>query len=212
MTKTLSGLVAASALLLASGAASAAEKTFDFTDFDSVSVAAGVHAVIAAGADYSVRAESSEEGLEKLEINVGGGKLRIGRKQSVSFFGRQPAITVHVAMPALSALDISSGSTTEASSVAAGSFDLNGSSGAHATIKGECAALDLDISSGAHIDAEDLKCKSARANASSGGSATLFASESLNADASSGGLLTVHGAPTNVTTDKSSGGRVRLVR
>lgn len=196
----------------AAGSALADEKTYDLAGFEGVSVSAGVKAIVTVGGDYSVRAESSSDGLEKLEIRVRHGELDIGRKSHFMSFGRHNQVTVYVSMPALMRLDVSSGSETEATGVAGGPFSVDASSGADASITGSCDALSLDVSSGASVDASELKCKTGSADASSGGSARIFVSDSITADASSGGSIRVYGKPTNSNTDTSSGGSVHIVR
>lgn len=211
MRKTLSALTVSTGAL-AAGAALADEKTFDFGGFEGVSTSAGIRTIITVGEDFSVRAESAEEGLERLDIRVRNGELDIGRKRRPVSFGRQPEITVYVSAPALSALDASSGAYAEATGVARGPFSLDVSSGAHAIVSGVCTALNVDASSGAHAEAGALRCKTASVDASSGASAEIFASDSVVAEASSGASVEIHGEPANVNIDKSSGGGVRIVK
>ncbi|HXI86381.1 MAG TPA: DUF2807 domain-containing protein, partial [Parvularculaceae bacterium] len=78
MKKTMLGVSALAGLALASGAALADQKTYDFKNFDSVSVSAGIHLVLTAGGDYSIRAEGDEDALDKLDIKLRGDKLDIG--------------------------------------------------------------------------------------------------------------------------------------
>lgn len=206
------GLGALAISALCSSAALADQKSYDYKDFDKISVSAGVEAVIAVGGDYSVNAESSAEGLERLEIRLRGRELHIGRESRFMSFGRQPNITVRVTLPKLAGLDVSSGSETRASGVKGGDFEIDASSGAGLTIEGECDALELDISSGADVDAHGFKCKSARADASSGSDAEINVSDSITADASSGASVKVYGEPKSATIEKSSGGSVTIVK
>jgi len=212
MNRTSISIGAASLAALACGAAQADEKTYDLAGFTGVSVSAGITAEIAVGGDYSVRAESSEEGLEKLDIRVKGDALEIRRKNMSFNFGRSAKVTVYVSMPELKELEASSGSDAIAGGVSGDAFALDASSGASAEVKGECGALSLDISSGAHVEAAEFKCKSATIDASSGASATVFVTDAVNADASSGGSVKILGEPKSVQTDSSSGGSVKVVK
>lgn len=202
--------LSALALALSTNAAFAAEETYNLSGFDAVSVSAGIEAIVTVGGDFSVRAESTQAGLDKLDIKQRGASLDIGRKNMNFSFGKSPKVTVYISMPALKALDASSGSHTEATGVAGGPFAIDASSGAHAELTGACDNLSVDVSSGAHIEAEALKCKSATADASSGAHASIFASESIVADASSGGHIEVFGGPEEVNIDKSTGGSISI--
>lgn len=86
--------------------------------------------------------------------------------------------------------------------------DLDASSGGSLRVSGDCVDLRVDASSGASINAAKLTCEFVKAEASSGGSAVVFASTSIDADASSGGGIDIEGGPTRVEVDESSGGDV----
>jgi hypothetical protein len=202
-------IVGAGLAAMMTGAAHADERSFDFSHFDSVSVAKGVTAIISVGGDYSVRAESTEEGLERVEIKLVKGDLRIGRKSNFQI-GRAPHITVNVSLPALNALDVSTGSDTTATGVAANTFSMDASTGASLKISGQCDTLSLDVSTGASVDAQELQCKTASVDATTGGTATIFASASLSADAAFGGDVHVYGNPSQVSEDTAFGGDVTV--
>jgi hypothetical protein len=192
------------------GSALADTQTFDFQGFSKVATSAGVAAEIAVGGAYAVRAEGPAEALALLDIRKDGDKLKIGRKPNTDSWGRSDRVTVYVTMPALVALDASSGSHVSAEGVAGGPFEISASSGAHGAVSGRCDGLRVDVSSGAHVKAESLLCKMAKAQASSGAHAAIYASDNVSADASSGGHIRVHGDPKSVNQETSSGGRVRI--
>lgn len=210
MTNRAHILAIATAIALAGGSALADEQTYDLSGFKTISVSAGISAKVTVGSDYSVRAESTAEELERLDIHVRGDELSIGRKNGRFFNFSHDQATVYVTLPALSGLDVSSGADAEASGVSSSAFALEASSGASIIVSGECSTLSVDVSSGADIDAEDLICETANADASSGASAEIHASKSIVADASSGGSIRVHGSPTNVNLDRSSGGSISI--
>jgi hypothetical protein len=195
--------------VLVAAPALAETKTYALADFTRVSASAGVDVDVAVGTDYSVVATSSPEGLDRLEVKVVNGELQIGRKSTKGWrWKRGDEVNVKVSLPALEAVDVSSGASVDAAGVDAGAFAIDASSGASLDIAGRCDALTVDVSSGASVDAEALQCRSANASASSGGSANVFASESVNGDASSGGSVDVSGSPKTVNKDTSSGGSV----
>lgn len=202
----LSSAVLAAALF--SAPAFAETKTYALADFTRVSAAAGVSVDVTAGGDYSVVATSSAEGLERLEIKVIAGELQIKRVSKGWRWKRGDEVNVTVSLPALEAVDVSSGASVDAVGVDAGAFAIDVSSGGSLDIVGRCDALTVDVSSGGSVDAEQFQCRTANASASSGGSADIFASESVNGDASSGGSVDVAGSPKIVNKDTSSGGSV----
>lgn len=204
-------LICVSTAAVTAGAAAAAEKTYDIANFAAVGVSAGIEAEIRVGGDYSVKAVGDQQELDELRVEKKGDGLEIGRKPMKFSWGRKRGeVKVFVTLPALKALDVSSGASADASGVDADSFAVEASSGAQATIAGACGALAADVSSGGDIEADALKCKSGAAEASSGGAMDVFVSDSIVAEASSGGSIRVHGTPKNVSIEKSSGGSVRV--
>ncbi|MCB2098495.1 MAG: head GIN domain-containing protein [Parvularculaceae bacterium] len=185
-------------------------QSFDLSGFTRVSASAGTTVNVTVGGDYSVVAESSAKGLERLRVEVKGDELQIGRKHKTMSWGRGVEVVVNVTLPALSGMDVSSGAELDATGVDAGSFDIDASSGGSLDVTGRCDALNVDVSSGGDIDARGLECRTAVADASSGGSADIYASESIIGDASSGGSIDVYGKPKNVNKDTSSGGSVSI--
>lgn len=185
-------------------------QTFNLAGFTRVSAAAGTTVKVTVGGDYSVVAESTANGLEKLRVEIVGDELQIGRKHRTMSWGRSDRVTVAVTAPALSGLEVSSGASLDATGIDAGSFAIDASSGGSLDVAGRCDALAVDVSSGGNIDAKGLQCRTAVADASSGGNAEIYASESVTGDASSGGNVGVYGGPKTVSKDTSSGGSISI--
>lgn len=207
MTKSI--WLGAAAALIAAGAASAEEKTWNLTGFEGVDASAGTHVMVKANPEFSVRAVGDTEAIDRLKVELDGKTLEIGRKSGVQW-GRGRKVTVYVTLPAIKAVGVSSGAHIEASGVEGGPVALDASSGGHAEVSGKCDALAANVSSGGHLSASELKCRTASADASSGGHAEIYVSESVDAEASSGGHVEVTGSPKNVNVDKSSGGQVTV--
>lgn len=207
MKRLLIATAAAGALITP---ALAETQSFNITGFTRLSAAAGVTVHATVGGDYSVVAESTPKGLEKLRVELSGDELQIGRKHKALSWGRSDRVVVRVSLPALNGADVSSGAALDIAGVDAGAFAIDASSGGSMEVSGRCDTLDVDVSSGGDIEARGLECRSAVADASSGGNAEIFASESVVGDASSGGNVDVYGKPEKVSKDTSSGGSVSV--
>ncbi len=202
-------LTAATATLLATPAF-AETKTYDLKGFTRVSAAAGTSVNVTVGGDYSIVAQSTAKGLERLRVELVGDELQIGRQHRTMSWGRSDQVTVTVTLPALAALDVSSGAEINATGIDAAAFAIDASSGGSLDAVGRCDTLTVDVSSGGNIEATSLQCRTATASASSGGNAEIYASESVVGDASSGGNVDVSGNPKTVSKDTSSGGDVSV--
>ena len=209
MIKTLISGVGAAALTL--GAAHAEDtRTYDVDAFTAVDIAAGLTAEVVIGDTQSVRAETDRGDFDDLSISVKSGVLHIKRDWKGGWGRKKPRYTVYVTATDLEGVDASSGSSISASGVTDGDFDIDASSGAYVEVSGDCDTLSAEASSGASVKAKGLECRNANADASSGASLAIYASDSVDAEASSGASVSVYGEPKNVSSDKSSGGSVRI--
>lgn len=204
-TLVLAGALSAVVMSTALTANADTQKTYDFSDFDELDIAAGVEVVYTAGSDYSVVADFRKGGPDDMKIREDGGRLYISKKAK-SGWGDTLRVTVKITAPDLNAVEASSGSSIRASGIKSDAFALKVSSGASAELSGTCGTMTVRASSGGSADAKDLKCKSVTANASSGGSAQAYASDSATSKTSSGGSVDIWGKPSDRTANQSVSG------
>ena len=226
----------ATAAFLLSPAALAETRNFDLPGFDEVHVSSGITAEIIVGGDQSVVVEAEDDDdFDELEVSVRNGKLRIELERSFfeslrDWFSEGPRLTARVSVPALTELEASSGADVDASGMSGQYLVVGASSGAHLTIDevrgedvsasassgasldaaGTCGRIDANVSSGGHLNLARLECEDVRVDASSGGQAEVFASVSIDANASSGGDVDVAGGPADIEIDTSSGGDIDI--
>ena len=223
-------------ILLASTAAMAAlpataeTRTYTVPDFDSIDVSAGIKVIFETGVTPSVAVENDMGDFSDILVENDHGELKLERPTKLRWGGKRPSYTVRVGVQLLSGIEASSGASVEGAGLSGSDVTVDVSSGARAVISGisarflearassgsdmilsgTCTELDVKASSGASIKADDVKCASVDGDVSSGASIRAYASETVTAEASSGGNLRVVGGATNVTIDKSSGGSVSV--
>jgi hypothetical protein len=105
-------------------------------------------------------------------------------------------------------VEASSGADISVTDAVLGTVTASASSGSDITLSGKADTIAADASSGADIDAEDLATATATAEVSSGAGISLRASQSVKAEASSGGDIDIHGNPATRDIDASSGGDI----
>jgi hypothetical protein len=90
------------------GSNRAAVRNFDVGSFDQVSLGGPHDVVVTVGGAPSVRAEGNAEVLDRLDIRVEGGNLKIGLKRGNWSLGFQerPRVVVHVTVPSLAGASI----------------------------------------------------------------------------------------------------------
>ena len=230
MIRTISA--ASVAALGFAGLASAETRAYDVGAFTAIDVSAGIEVVFESGPAQSISVENKKGDFSDIDVLVRGDTLVLKRqKRNWGWNQRRLAYSVTVTAPQISGLEassgsdvagtgmtgdeirieVSSGADVSVASINGGTVSIETSSGSDATVSGVCRTVKAEASSGSDLSARDLICEYGEADASSGSDISLHATTSLNADASSGADIDVYGGPTDVTTDKSSGGSVRVV-
>lgn len=214
------------------GSVQAETKTFTVGDFSEIDVSAGINVEFSTGQAPSAIVENRKGDFSDIDVSVRGDTLVIKRtKDNWGWgWGRRAEYNVTVTANEISGIEASSGSDVRGAGMRGDTVRIDVSSGADVEVKdivgttviletssgsdlyaeGECQTVRADSSSGSDIVAKGLKCVAANAEASSGSDISVYATSSLNADASSGADISVYGGPTEVNSDKSSGGSVDL--
>jgi Putative auto-transporter adhesin, head GIN domain len=227
-TLTAAGLVALGLV----GAASAETRTFDVGAFNNIDISAGLDLEFTAGEAQSISVENAKGDFSDIEVIVRGDTLVLKRKKNMNWGWNRKRLRygITVSAPQVSGLeassgsdvsgrnmsgseiriDVSSGADVTVAGVDGGTVVIETSSGSDASVSGTCVTVRADSSSGSDLDARDLRCENGFADASSGSDISIHVTGSVDADASSGAGVDVYGSPTDVQSDKSSGGSVSI--
>ena len=213
MRKTTASIGCSVMALLALEARADAEQSFDVVDFTRVAASQGVEVTITMGSEPRVTASAeTEKDLERLEIEVDDGELRIRRgswSSSIWNWGKSYGhVSVTVVAPKLEGLSSSSGANLTAVDISCEELSIDASSGSRLALSGGCNEIDIDASSGASINARELEAKSVAVDASSGANIDVYAAMNFKGDASSGANVDVYGASQVFESDTSSGARI----
>ncbi len=181
------------------------QKTYDFTGFDELDIAAGVQVEYTAGPAYSVVADFERGGPDDLKVRQDGDRLYIARKATTGW-GDKVRVTIRVTAPKLDEIEASSGSSLDATGIDTESLFVDVSSGASVDASGTCGKLKVKVNSGGSANLREVKCHSVEASASSGGSASAYADTDAESHTSSGGSVSIWGSPEQRYANKSISG------
>jgi hypothetical protein len=189
------------------------EQSLDVNRFNRVAASQGVEVNITMGSSTQVVVKAeTEKDLERLEIEVDDGELRIRRGAwSSSIWNWRSSggrVSVGVVVSELEGLSSSWGAKVTATEVDCEELSLDASSGSKIVVSGGCNAVKVDVSSGAVVDARDFKVEVVTVDASSGANIDVFASVNFQGDASSGASVDVFGTPELFEANTSSGARI----
>ena len=205
-------------------------RNFQVGAFDKISLAGASNVVVTVGGAPSVRAEGNSELLEKLEVTVENGVLRIGHRKGSWSFGRSKdrAVTVHVSVPSLTGAEVAGSGDMKIDKVEGGdfageiagsgeielaslrarnaSFAIAGSGGV--TASGSAEAADFEIAGSGDIRAGALEVKRAKVSIAGSGNVETKAMESAAIDMMGSGDVTVTGT-AKCSVNKMGSGNVR---
>jgi hypothetical protein len=194
-------------------------------DFTKIKVSTGLDLYISQGSKNQITVEADENLQDIIRTEVKDGVLRIYSEKNI---WRAKARKVYVTVETLEALTATSGSdvyTNEALevnnlnisatsgadihvSVDANTIETTATSGSNIEVFGASNNHISKATSGASIDAYQLRSKNVTVKVTSGANINVYASESIDAKATSGGDIDFKGSPKKVNKKTSSGGSV----
>jgi hypothetical protein len=197
-------------------------------DFSRVEVSRGLDLYITKSKNLSLEVEADENLHELIETEVRDGVLRITSSRNI---WSASAKKVHLSVDHLNGIGINSGAEVrtrntfvsdqldlDISSGASAQMELavedlscDISSGADANLSGDAVNFRVSSSSGSDVRAYDLRARNCRADASSGSDLQLMATESIEAEATSGADIRYKGSPKVLSVRDNSGGSIRNI-
>ena len=209
-----------------SGNGNVTEEVRDISGFDGIHLSSGIDVLLSQGEDYEVIVEADENLMEVIETDLKGSMLVIGTDRVN--IRRARSKRVHVTLPELSGLKISSAGDCEGQTpfvcdelrlsissagdlsleVEAGRIDLDISSSGDARLSGRAEVFDADLSSAGDLNAFDLIAEEVNVSVSSAGDARVHATREISMTASSAGNIYYTGDARVVRSSSSSAGDI----
>lgn len=206
-------------------------RDFQVGAFDKISLAGSPNVVVTVGGAPSVRAEGDSELLEKLEIGVENGTLRIGYKKGKWGFGWRKdhgPVTIRVTAPSLTGAEVAGSGDMKIDRIAGGdftgeiagsgeielasltarraSFAIAGSGGVTAT--GSAEDADFEVAGSGDVRASGLQVKRAKVSIAGSGNVETRAVETASIDIMGSGNVVVTGG-AKCSVNKMGSGDVR---
>ncbi len=206
------------------------QRDFQVGEFQAVSLDGSHDVVVAVGGAASVRAEGDAEAIERLEIRVENGTLRIGTRDERGWFNFRDhgGVTVHVTTPALNGasirgsgdmrVDRAEAQAFEADIAGSGdlqiaalraqraNFAIAGSGSIQAA--GTVEQASIAIAGSGNVGLERLQTRRASVSVAGSGDVSVRASEAVDGDIMGSGDVVVHGT-ARCSIQKMGSGDVR---
>jgi hypothetical protein len=213
-----------------SGGGDVTQRTYPLAGFDAVGLAGSPDMIVTVGGRYSVRAEGDPEMLDRLDLRVENGTLKVGYKKGnwSANWGNRAKTRIFVTAPSLRAaslagsgdirIDRVQGDSFDASVAGSGdiaiaqmqvgtaSFSIAGSGGISAA--GGAQTASVSIAGSGDIDAGALQSRTASASVMGSGDVRIRATETANVSIMGSGDVLVSGS-ARCTVNKRGSGSVR---
>jgi hypothetical protein len=196
------------------------------SDFNALHVSQGINVKLTMGSTTSLKLEADENLHDIIRTEVEDGVLRIYSEKNIYSAKKR---TVYLTATDLNEIKVTSGAEVatentikteelKVSTTSGANAKLNlevanvtcsSTSGSNARLSGRAEKLTVSATSGANIKAKDLEALICEAKATSGSVVSVYATQELDARASSGGNISYSGDPEIVKKNSSSGGNIR---
>jgi hypothetical protein len=203
------------------------ERNFDVAGFDRVALAGPHNVVVTVGGAHSVRAEGDSKLIERLEVTVEGGELKIGSKQrtNIGWSSNRQALTIYVTAPTLAGAAVAGSGDLKVDRVEGKSFaaSIGGSGNIDlASVKVEEAAFAIggsgnikavgtagtsaaSIGGSGDLDLGQLATRQSKVSIAGSGNVSARASEAADISIVGSGDVTVAGGAKCTVSKMGSG-------
>ncbi|WP_207432215.1 PspC domain-containing protein [Sabulibacter ruber] len=204
-------------------------KIYNVRDFTEVEAGGGYHLRIRQSFRHHVRVTGSNKELDKLQIRVQNGVLKITRdREFMSWWdSNSKPVLIEVEMPDLSLVDLSgaakaeimgfapdnftlkqSGASEVAINISTGRLELSLSGAAKAVLKGHADDLSVSGSGASDVDASRLTSQRAQVDVSGASESVVNVKEHLRAEASGASTIEYLGEVQDVDMNQSGGSHI----
>ncbi len=185
----------------AKGSGNIVSETRDLRDFKAIEVGGVFHVEVVAQKDFSVQVEADDNLLEHIKTEVHNGVLEISTSRKMKSHN---GLKIKITAPDIERLEVSGVAKISVADLKNAGLRINTSGASKINLSGETDKLIVEVSGASNIEAETLKTREAAVESSGASKVSVFATESLRADASGASRITYTGGATDVVK-KTSG-------
>jgi hypothetical protein len=173
--------------------------------FSAIDFGGAIEMEITAQKDQKVEIETDDNLLPLITTEVKGDTLYISSQQKINWHN---PVKVRISVQDLNSLNVSGASKVNAVNLKSDNFKLDVSGASKIKLEGEAGSFNAEASGASRVEADNLKTAKASASASGASKIFVFASDSVDADASGASNVTYSGNPKNVKKNASGASSV----
>ena len=197
--------------------------------FNALSVFGSVDVELFSGNSDSIKLESDQLILDDVTVKNEGQTLRISLKENI--FDKHRSVKVKISKSSFKAIKLTAGAEISSAQIITGdTLSLASRNGANITLKieanriisdigegstvsieGKCNSLRVDASSGGLYNGYEMKSEDAVVKSNAGAIVKVYATNDLDAYASTGGQVSYRGEPKKLSERTVFGGKIEKV-
>ena len=189
------------------GSGNQASRAESYSGFTGVELSSGFHFTISRASTFSVVVTTDDNLLDYVQVTMTGSMLSVGLAPGHGY--QTTVLKVAIAMPDLTDLELSGGTSGTVTGLSSsGNLVVGSSGGSTVVVGGTASSLQMDVSGGSQVDLSGLHVGDANVNLSGGSQATVNMDGTLNAALSGGSRLFYFGSPKMGAIDTSGGSAI----
>ncbi|MDX5418363.1 MAG: PspC domain-containing protein [Hymenobacteraceae bacterium] len=197
--------------------------SFDYQDFDQITISGPYHVQIKQGNNYSVRVRGNRSDVRRIDFDKRGRELVIKTEQQFfRLFDNRDPVLIQITAPDFRDIELNGAIKADIGRIKADDLNLSFSgaikssadlnvrnlkvdiSGASVSrFAGRAESFELDATGACGVDASNLQAESVDVDITGASKADVFATNTLRAEASGTSRITYKGNPGNTTIDSS---------
>ncbi len=181
-------------------------KTFEIKEFTKLDVSDAFKIIVNVGKDASLKITAGENIIPYINVKNIGDKLAIDFKDNLQNIGE---VLVEITVKELKNVALSGACKIKIYGISTESFVLDMSGACNGEISGQVKELEVDLSGATNLDASKLISESVEIEVSGASKADIYASKSVNAEASGASNITILGDPKEVETDVTGASNIK---
>ncbi|TPE42880.1 PspC domain-containing protein [Pontibacter mangrovi] len=204
-------------------------RSFNFRDFNRLTISGPYHVQLRQGNDYSVQVRAEDKAMNRIEMDLSGNELEISTEEKFfSIFDDRKPVLIQITAPNLDNIELNGAIKADLGSLRADDLRMN-FSGAIQTVAnvdvrnlrvdasgatiskftGKADRFELDATGACGVDADNLEARFVDVDVTGAGVAEVYATKTLRADASGTSRIVYRGNPEDTIIDTSGPSSVK---
>ncbi|AKD05285.1 PspC domain-containing protein [Pontibacter korlensis] len=229
MDEDMSSIEMRGSVLLDEKEYSSNSRSFNFRDFNRITISGPYHVQLRQGSSYRVAVRAAKDELERMKLDQQGNELEIRTEQKYfRLFDDRKPVLIQITAPDINNIELNgaikadignlkadnlkmslSGAIQTLANLNVRNLSVDASGATISKFTGKADRFELDATGACGIDADNLEARYVDVDVTGAGVAEVYATNTLRADASGTSRIVYRGNPSDTIIDSSGPSSVR---